>query len=200
MRAGVALVVALLLAASPAQAQEIKLTGPLRDAPTADNRVHYLPFGLRGDLVFGATGGAASAKGHDLSRATGVGGSFRYRAATVLAWELQGALLRGMEDASERRLSVTPRFVYIFASALRMPEWELFVAAGPSLERNTTQQSKHTFVGAELALGIDRRVDPVFNRFIIELVLADRRDVGGSQWSPAAMLRIGIMTTFGIRQ
>jgi len=189
-----------VLVVHPVHAQEIRLTGPLTGAPTATNRVHYLPFALRGDLRFGGMMGASATKNHDASRATGFGGAVRFRQATTLAWELDAGVLRGMEDASELRVPVSLRAIVIFAST-RWPEWEPFLAGGPSLERVTGDTTRGTFVGAELGIGLDRRVDPVFNRFIVELVLSERRGVdGASGWATAAMLRIGIATTFGIMQ
>jgi hypothetical protein len=195
----VAMVVVSAAVVSPARAQEIQLTGPLLIS-SAPWRPHYLPFGLRGDVRFSAATGASAASGHDISRAAGIGGAFRWRASPKLAWEIDGGLLRGVEDARELRVPISPRAVLVSANGSR-PDWELFAALGPSFERVGGGVTRGTYLGGEIGIGVDRRVDPVFNRFIVELVLTERRSIeGNAGWTTAALLRIGIMTTFGIRQ
>ena len=56
----------------------------------------------------------------------------------------------------------------------------------------------HLF-GAEVGIGVDHRIDPRWNRFLVELVLAARHpfDAHDERWTPTAMLRIGIATTMG---
>lgn len=90
MRLGVTVATCVFFVATHVRAQEIQLTGPLvGSTPT----VHYRPFELRDDALFGATSGAAASHGHDVSYAFGVGGAFRQRTARSFAWEVEVGVL-----------------------------------------------------------------------------------------------------------
>lgn len=195
----IASTLAFVLLPRSASAQEIQLSGPLADASSSDE-YHYLPVALRGDLAFESSFAPFTPRARS-TRAEGASGALRWRRSGAFAWEATGGLLRGVEDGSEVRVPVSLRAIFIDASRGRR-DWELFLAAGASYEHvRNDAPVRSSLLGAEIGFGVDRRVDPVFNRFIVELVVADRRALDTSAgWVPAAMLRVGIATTFGITQ
>jgi len=174
-------------AASFAAAQEIAVNGPL--ASTTPEPPSYLPWWLRGDAVV-----AVQSRARGLE---GPGGGLRHRSTTRFAWEASFAYLRGIEDSSARSIPLAWRAIFIDSRA-RRPDWEFWFALGPSFEAFSKDGASHMRYGGEVAFAVDRRVDPIFNRFLVEIVLDGRR--GSSEpWTTTATLRIGIATTFGVR-
>ncbi|MGZ5967563.1 MAG: hypothetical protein ACXWP4_07840 [Polyangiales bacterium] len=165
--------------------------GALLSAPraSAQEPPSYLPWWLRGDGVL------AIERSTRPSRFEGPGGSVRYRSKSSFAWEASFAYLRGIDDAKAMAIPTSLRAIFIDSRGSR-PDWDFHLAIGPTFEWSTEK----TRLGGEIAFGIDRRIDPVFNRFLVELAFDQRHALEGHDpWTPAVMLRIGIATTFGFR-
>jgi hypothetical protein len=146
----------------------------------------YLPWWLRGD-------GVLVAELSHRSRFEGPGGTLRYRGTRGFAWETGFAYLRGIDDAKARSIPSFGRATFISSSGAR-PDWDFYLALGPTFEWSTKKSS----FGGELAVAVDRRIDPRWNRFIVELAMDARRTLEGHErWTPALTLRIGIATTMG---
>lgn len=175
------------LVAPSASAQEIRLSGPLIGSSGAEPP-SYLPWWLRGDAVL-------AVEGHAMQ---GPGGSVRHRMSRNFAWDASFAYLRGLQDASARAVPIAVRAVLIDSRAPRV-DWDFHLAFGPSFEYFTSESRRRSSFGGEVAFAVDRRVDPIFNRFLVEVVL-DERHHSDEGWSTTWMLRVGIATTFGIRQ
>ena len=185
--------------AHSAQAQEIQLSGPLMAAPDPPS-IHYRAIAIRGELLALASFAGLAAPGHTTSLSQGIGGGVRYRASHWLALELNGAFAYGLYDATETRIPLSARGVLI--DAFRAPPWwEFFVAAGPSVEHLERHAGKLDALGFEASVGLDRRVDPQWNRYVVELVLAERAPLGSTAgFSTEIMLRVGVANTIGYTQ
>jgi hypothetical protein len=186
--------------ATPARAQEIQLTGPLmgtdRCCDEGDDPAPFRAIGLRGDLRAMAI--LVPAAGFTSATAAGAGGAVRYRPKRARAYEIDFGMLQGLEDATERHVPIALRALLIDS---RRREWEIHFAAGATFDRVTNDHASALLFGGELGLGVDRRVDPQWNRFVLEIVLDARRSLSSaddaSRWSPTVMLRVAIMNTIG---
>ncbi len=194
-----ATVVTSTTSAGDAAAQEIEMTGPLGNAPGRKFVPNYLPWWLRGDAALAFTRTPNGSPRTNISY-EGFAGSVRWRRKATFAFDFGFAYLRGVEDASARSIPVTARVMHIHAPG---PDWEYFGAAGPSFEHVTTRSmpaGSGGRLGLELSIGVDRRIDPIWNRFLVELSVAERwGQSDGVGRSTMVMLRIGIATTFGFR-
>jgi hypothetical protein len=182
---------------SSARAQEIQLTGCLFCGPPEAPPLSYLPWALRGDLRAMATLGASNFA-RAPSTSEGFGGALRKRQVDWFALEIDFGVLRGIEDASVLHVPISARAVLIDATR-RRPEWDFFAAGGLSYDHVGSDSARMHLFGAEVGIGVDHRIDPRWNRFLVELVLAARHpfDAHDERWTPTAMLRIGIATTMG---
>jgi hypothetical protein len=170
-------------------AQEVQITGPLA-SHSESPPPSYLPWWLRGDGVLVAD------LSRDRARFEGPGGTLRYRGKGSFAWETGFAYLRGIDDAKARSIPSFGRATFIDSRGSR-PDWDFYLALGPTFEWSTSKSR----LGGEIAVAVDRRIDPIWNRFIVELALDARRSLQGhDRWTPAVMLRVGIATTFGFRK
>lgn len=191
--------VAVIAVPRRARAQEIQLNGPLL-LTTEHTDLSYLRWWLRGDGAF-AVQRTPPILGRSTTSFEGFAGSVRSRSKLGFAWDFGFAYLRGIENAYARSIPVTARAMWIDARPSR-PDWELYLAAGPSYERFAVLGAgvHGNRLGGELAIGVDRKIDPIWNRFLVEVAVAERTSFGGELGrATMVMLRIGIATTFGFR-
>ncbi len=190
MRVAVSLLVATL--SLTARAQEIQITGPLAGS-SGPARIRYLPMSLRGDLRTHTPMNSLD------SAAVGTGGAFRHRGSKDFAWQVDFGYLRGVADASLVRVPVAFDLVFIQAST-RRPDWEFMLTTGFLYDATWSRRGANHRVGGEFFVGIDRRVDPVFNRFVVEAGIQVQKPAADDRVVVTGMLRVGVATTFGVTQ